>query len=102
LVGPARAKEICLLGEKMSSDQALDWGLASRLSEPGKSVEVALGLAQRCASNPPIASAMVKEAVNAIAGALHKVSSYADADQSQLSGTNQTAAAARRRFADRK
>jgi hypothetical protein len=45
---------------------------------------------------------MVKEAVNAIAGALHKVSSYADADQSQLSGTNQTAAAARRRFADKK
>ncbi|GIT49080.1 MAG: hypothetical protein Ct9H300mP14_10080 [Gammaproteobacteria bacterium] len=26
LVGPARAKEICLLGEKMSSDQALDFG----------------------------------------------------------------------------
>jgi hypothetical protein len=45
---------------------------------------------------------MVKEAVNAIAGALHKVGSYADADQSQLSGTNQTAAAARRRFADKK
>jgi len=102
LVGPARAKEICLLGEKMSSDQALDWGLVSRLAEPGQSVDVALGLAQRCATNPPIASAMVKEAVNAIAGALHKVGSYADADQSRLSGTNQTAAAARRRFADKK
>jgi len=102
LVGPARAKEICLLGEKMSSDKALDWGLVSRLAEPGKSVDVALGLAQRCATNPPIASAMVKEAVNAIAGALHKVGSYADADQSQLSGTNQTATAARRRFADKK
>ncbi|GIS88304.1 MAG: hypothetical protein CM1200mP18_10140 [Gammaproteobacteria bacterium] len=45
---------------------------------------------------------MVKEAVNAIAGALHKVGSYADADQSQLSGTNQTAAAARGRFAEKK
>ncbi|GIS89533.1 MAG: hypothetical protein CM1200mP18_22430 [Gammaproteobacteria bacterium] len=79
----------------MSSDQALDWGLVSRLAEPGKSVDVALGLAQRCANNPPVASAMVKEAVNAIAGALQKgLGSYADADQSQLSGTNQTAAAA--------
>ena len=101
LVGPARAKEICLLGEKMSSEQALDWGLVSRLAEPSESVDVALGLAKRCAANPPIASVMVKEAVNAIAGALHRVGSYADADQSQLSATNQTAVAARKRFGTR-
>jgi enoyl-CoA hydratase len=99
LVGPARAKEICLLGEKMPSEQALDWGLVSRLAEPSESVNVALGLAKRCAANPPIASAMVKEAVNAIAGSLHRIGSYADADQSQLSATNQNAVGARMRFA---
>ena len=38
---------------------------------------------------------LIKEAVNAIAGALHKVGSYADADQSQLSGTNAAAQQAR-------
>ena len=101
LVGPARAKEICLLGEKISPEQALDWGLVTRVAEPNKSVDVALGLAQRCAENPPIASTMVKEAANAIAGALHRIGSYADADQCQLSATNEIATAARKRFTDR-
>jgi len=102
LVGPARAKEICLLGEKMPASQALDWGLVNRISPAGDSVEVAWELARRCAENPPIPAVMIKEAVNAIAGALHKAGSYADADQSQLSGTNAAAQQARANFADKK
>jgi len=101
LVGPARAKEICLLGEKMPASQALTWGLISRISPSGGSVEVACELARRSAQNPPVPAVMIKEAVNAIAGALHKAGSYADADQSQLSGTNATAREARASFASR-
>ncbi len=101
LVGPARAKEICLLGEKIMPEQALDWGLVSRLAGPGESIDVALGLAKRCAENPPLASVMVKEAANAIAGALHWVSSYADADQCQLSASTKAAAGARKMFTEK-
>ena len=43
----------------------------------------------------------VIKTANAIAGALHRIGSYADADQCQLSATNEIATAARKRFTDR-
>ena len=85
LVGPARAKRICILCERMSADHALEWGLVEEVAEDGQVVEKAMELASAAASMPAPAVRMVKEAVNATAYALHKVSAYADADQSQLS-----------------
>lgn len=85
LVGPARAKRICILCERMSAEHALDWGLIEEIADDGHVVEKAMELAATAASMPAPAVRMVKEAVNATANALHKVSAYADADQSQLS-----------------
>ena len=85
LVGPARAKRICILCERMSAQHALDWGLIEEIADDGHVVEKAMELAATAASMPAPAVRMVKEAVNATANALHKVSAYADADQSQLS-----------------
>ncbi|WP_421863929.1 enoyl-CoA hydratase/isomerase family protein [Parvibaculum sp.] len=85
LVGPARAKRICILCERMSAEHALDWGLVEEIADDGHVVEKAMELASAAASMPAPAVRMVKEAVNATAHALHKVSAYADADQSQLS-----------------
>ena len=85
LVGPARAKRICILCERMSAAHALDWGLIEEIADDGHVVEKAMELAATAASMPAPAIRMVKEAVNATANALHKVSAYADADQSQLS-----------------
>ncbi len=94
LVGPARAKRICILCERMGADAALDWGLVDELADKGKAVAVAKTLAKEAASMPPVATRMVKEAVNAISGALHKVGAYADADQSALSSATNDAKAA--------
>jgi len=91
MVGPARAKRICILCERMTAEQALDWGLADELADAGSAVDVAVGLAETAASMPPVATRMVKEAVNAISGALHKVGAYADADQSALSSASRDA-----------
>ncbi|MBX3507548.1 MAG: enoyl-CoA hydratase/isomerase family protein [Parvibaculum sp.] len=85
LVGPARAKRICILCERMSASHALDWGLVDEIADDGHVVEKAMELAATAASMPAPAVRMVKEAVNATAYALHKATSYADADQSQLS-----------------
>lgn len=98
LVGPARAKRICILCERMDAQMALDWGLADALADPGKAVPVAQQLAAEAASMPPVATRMVKEAVNAISGALHKVGAYADADQSALSSATRDAKAASKAF----
>ncbi len=98
LVGPARAKRICILCERMSATQALDWGLIEEVAADGKAAERAFEMVRAAAEMPPIAVAMIKEAVNATAGALNCTASYADADQSQLSAASTDAKGARDRF----
>lgn len=97
-VGPARAKRITILCERMAPEHALDWGLVDELADPGRSVPVALELAERAAAMPAATTRMVKEAVNATANALHRASSFADADQSALTRTYQAAIEARENF----
>jgi enoyl-CoA hydratase/carnithine racemase len=98
LVGPARAKRICILCEKMDAQTALDWGLVEEVAPDGEALDVALGLARTAADMPAVAVSMVKEAVNATATALNRTASFADADQSQLTSTSQDARGARDRF----
>lgn len=98
LVGPARAKRITILCEKMPAAQALEWGLVDELAESGMSVEKALEMAAVAVSRPPATVRMVKQAVNATAGALHAATSFADADQSQLTAGYAAAAAAKTAF----
>jgi enoyl-CoA hydratase len=98
LVGPARAKRICLLCERLSAAQSLEWGLLDAICISGSAIEAALALANQVAQRPPAAVRMVKEAVNATAYALHRATSYADADQSQLSAGFNDAQQARSKF----
>lgn len=98
LVGPARAKRIVLLCEKMAPQHALDWGLVDETADPGRTVEKALELARVAASMPAATTRMVKQAVNATANALHRASAFADADQSALTRTYRDAIAARAAF----
>ena len=71
LVDPPKATRICLVCGRLLADGALDWGLVDDLAAPGQTVALVR---------------MVKEGINATANALHKVSSFAGAGQSQLSG----------------
>ena len=98
LVGPARAKRICILCEKMDAKTALEWGVIEEIAPDGQVAEKAMELAQRAAAMPPIATRMIKEAVNATANALNRTASFADADQSQLTATSADARSARERF----
>jgi enoyl-CoA hydratase/carnithine racemase len=94
LVGPARAKRICILCEKMNAETALDWGLIDEIAQDGQAMEKAMDLATQAAGMPPIAVRMIKEAVNATATALNKIASHADADQSMLAAASDDALAA--------
>lgn len=98
LVGPARAKRICILCERMGARQALDWGLIDEIAPDGAVADRALELAALAASMPAPAVRIVKEAVNATATALHRATSFADADQSQLSSNFKSAAEAAQAF----
>lgn len=48
-VGQARAAELVLLGEPVSAETALEWGLINRVAPRGQSLSVALDLAQALA-----------------------------------------------------
>lgn len=98
LVGPARAKRICILCERMDAKTALDWGLVEEIAPDGEAAAKALELAQAAAEMPPVATQMIKEAVNATAAALNRTASFADADQSQLTAATADAKSARDRF----
>ncbi|MFU8815662.1 MAG: enoyl-CoA hydratase/isomerase family protein [Pseudomonadales bacterium] len=98
LVGPARAKRICILCERMDARTALAWGLVEEIAPDGQAAARAQELARAAAEMPAIATQMIKEAVNATAGALNRTASFADADQSQLTAASQDVRAARDRF----
>lgn len=98
LVGPARAKRICILCERMNAETALSWGLVEEIAADGEAASRATELAEAAAEMPPVAVAMVKEAVNATAAALNHTASFADADQSQLSAATNDARRASENF----
>jgi len=64
-VGDARARELVLLAEPFTAEQALAWGLATRLAEPGEALTDATTLASRLAAGPTAAYAESKALLNA-------------------------------------
>ncbi|MDQ7781935.1 MAG: enoyl-CoA hydratase/isomerase family protein [Desulfomonilaceae bacterium] len=84
LVGPARAKQIVILAEEVSAEQAHIWGLAEEVVENGKAMEAAIAMAEKVARMPPIPVRMTKQAVNAVTNALDHATAYMDLDQLML------------------
>ena len=84
LVGPARAKRIILLAEKVPAEQAVAWGLADHVTATGQAVDRARDQAELAAAMPPVALTMGKQAINAYANALAETASHADFDQFAL------------------
>jgi enoyl-CoA hydratase len=78
LVGPARAKRLAGLCEKVDAETALGWGLADAVSEDGRAVERALEFAEAAAKLPPTALKMVKQDVNVAALALARAATHRD------------------------
>lgn len=84
LVGPAKAKRIIILAEKIGAARALEWGLVDETAPSGSSLDAALALAERAASMPPVQLRMIKQSINASAFALDRAISHADFDQFAL------------------
>ena len=52
LIGLARTKELALMGERLPSEKALDWGLINRVVEDDDLMATARGLAEELAKGP--------------------------------------------------
>ena len=64
LIGLARAKEMLLLGEKVSAHDAADWGLVHRSVSASELDDVAEQLVTRLATGPTVAIGLAKQAIN--------------------------------------
>jgi 2-(1,2-epoxy-1,2-dihydrophenyl)acetyl-CoA isomerase len=62
--GMARATEMAMLGERISAEQALQWGLVNRVLPDERLREEAAALAQRLASGPTRSYAATKRQLN--------------------------------------
>ncbi|PAY23491.1 enoyl-CoA hydratase [Dietzia natronolimnaea] len=59
-IGPARAAEMALTGDRVKAEQAAAWGLVNEVVEPEELLPAARALAGRVAKNPPHAVRMAK------------------------------------------
>ena len=85
LIGPARTKQaVILANQRISADEAFEWGLAEEVSDPGKAFDVAMALAWKVAEQPPLSVAMTKLTVNRLTHALDDLASHMDVDQFAL------------------
>jgi enoyl-CoA hydratase len=64
LIGKARAIELCLLGEPIDANDALRWGLVTKVVPAWSLMTEANLLAQKLASYPPLALKYTLEAIN--------------------------------------
>ena len=63
-VGQARAFEMAFLGERIPSDQALEWGIVNQVVADEELTSAASELAARFATGPPAAYATIKRTIN--------------------------------------
>jgi 2-(1,2-epoxy-1,2-dihydrophenyl)acetyl-CoA isomerase len=63
-VGKARAFQMALLGERVSAEQALDWGLVNRVLPDERLLDEANALVERLAKGPTRSYASSKQALN--------------------------------------
>jgi len=73
-IGRARTLELALLGDKLSAEKALEWGLISRVVDDAVLAAEVDALAGRLAKGPPLAlGAIRKEVAQALTGSLEEM-----------------------------
>jgi enoyl-CoA hydratase/carnithine racemase len=102
LVGPARAKRLSILCERIPAAEALAMGLADWIAPPGKAYKTAGDVARQVLALPRNSVRMTKESVNAYAGIGAHAASHMAHDQVQLAAASAEAKAAREAFASKR
>ena len=66
VIGKSRAAELIFSGDFLSAEQAVEWGLASRVVADDALLDEGLAFARRVADKSPIAVANAKQVMNAL------------------------------------
>lgn len=81
MAGPARARRMVMLAQRITAAEALDWGLVDEIAPDGKVMEQAQELARKLHDMPSMALQVSKRAINVVANAMGDISSHGDMDQ---------------------
>jgi enoyl-CoA hydratase/carnithine racemase len=95
LVGPAKAKRLAILNERVGAAEALEMGLVDEICDPGSALGAAGVLAGKVLDKPKHSVLMTKEAVNAYAGLGAHAVSFMAHDQLELAAASPESRAAR-------
>jgi enoyl-CoA hydratase/carnithine racemase len=88
LIGPGRALELLLTGDKVEAARALELGLANRVLAAAELSREAIALAKRLAEGPPLALAAIKQATRAsLSGTLDEALAREASGQTRLLGS---------------
>ncbi len=102
MVGPARAKELALLGDRFDGRRAAELGVITELVDAGHAEERALELAARLAGLPPLAVAVTKRAIDVMAESSRAAGLAIERLGYAALGRSEGAAAAAEAFASRR
>jgi 2-(1,2-epoxy-1,2-dihydrophenyl)acetyl-CoA isomerase len=61
LIGKARSIELSLLGERLTAEKALEWGLVNRVHEDAMLMEETVKLAHELANGPTVALSLIRK-----------------------------------------
>jgi len=95
LLGPARAKRLTILCERLGAAEALAMGLLDYTAARGQALPKARAVAAQVLEMPAAAVRMSKESVNAVATALDHATGYMAHDQVALAAASTESRAAR-------
>ncbi len=101
-VGLARANELCMLGEKLPADKALDWGMVNGVHPAADLRPAAQAMAARLASGPTVALGSMKRALTEAAQAGLAAQLELEADLQQRHATTEDYAEGRAAFAEKR
>ena len=68
LVGRARAMGLALLGEKLTAEQAVEWGLIWKAVDDSQLLQESISLSQKLAEGPTKGYGLLKKAMHASSG----------------------------------
>ena len=81
LVGPSRAKQLIIFGERVYAPEALQWGLIDEVSDDGAALATAMRWGRKVAALPPLGVRMSKRTITEQATALNRLTCHMDNDQ---------------------
>ncbi len=100
--GMGRALEMSLLGDPISAEQALEWGLVNRVEDDANLLTAAAALTRRLAERPPEAQAATKSLLNGPYLEQLRTQLVLEADAQGARAGSDEAAAAMKAFVERR